>query len=212
MTARLPTPGGDTGTWGDVLNTFLEVAHTSDGSLIASAIGSAGGLLVSNNLSDVQSASVSRTNLGLGSAATQASSAFDAAGAASAAQTAAEAASLPLAGGTMGGWLTPSVVTLTFIAGTIAVNAGAGNDFRLTLTASTATIGTPSSPSDGQSIKFQITQGTGGSFTVAFTSAYDFGVTGQPTLSTAAGNVDILGFVYNAALLKWCFLGSGLGF
>jgi len=41
-----------------------------------------------NNLSDLASTSSARTNLGLGSAATQASSAFDAAGAASAAQAA----------------------------------------------------------------------------------------------------------------------------
>lgn len=31
--SRLPTPGGDNGTWGDVLNDFLSVAHNSDGSL-----------------------------------------------------------------------------------------------------------------------------------------------------------------------------------
>jgi len=31
--ARLPQPGGDDGTWGDVLNEFLKVAHNPDGSL-----------------------------------------------------------------------------------------------------------------------------------------------------------------------------------
>jgi hypothetical protein len=29
--ARLPTPGGDSGTWGDVLNEFLSVGHSSAG-------------------------------------------------------------------------------------------------------------------------------------------------------------------------------------
>src|SRR5258708_1066154 len=29
MTARLPTPGADSGAWGDVLNTFLGVGHDS---------------------------------------------------------------------------------------------------------------------------------------------------------------------------------------
>ena len=40
--ARLPTPGGDDGTWGDVLNDFLDQAHNSDGSLKSSAVSSAG--------------------------------------------------------------------------------------------------------------------------------------------------------------------------
>lgn len=31
--ARLPTPGGDDGAWGDVLNDFLNQAHNGDGSL-----------------------------------------------------------------------------------------------------------------------------------------------------------------------------------
>ena len=31
--ARLPVPGSDDGTWGDLLNDFLVVAHNSDGTL-----------------------------------------------------------------------------------------------------------------------------------------------------------------------------------
>jgi len=40
--ARLPNLGGDDGTWGQVLNDFLSVAHASDGTLKASAVTSAG--------------------------------------------------------------------------------------------------------------------------------------------------------------------------
>ena len=29
--ARLPIPGGDEGTWGDILNNFLSIEHNSDG-------------------------------------------------------------------------------------------------------------------------------------------------------------------------------------
>lgn len=36
--ARLPTPGGDNNTWGDVLNDFLSQAHNTDGSLKQSAV------------------------------------------------------------------------------------------------------------------------------------------------------------------------------
>jgi hypothetical protein len=34
--ARLPTPGSDDGTWGDILNTYLSVEHNADGTLKAS--------------------------------------------------------------------------------------------------------------------------------------------------------------------------------
>ena len=33
MGARLPVPGEDEGTWGDILNKYLEAAHKADGSL-----------------------------------------------------------------------------------------------------------------------------------------------------------------------------------
>lgn len=36
--ATLPTPGGDTGTWGDELNEFLLVAHEADGTITAENI------------------------------------------------------------------------------------------------------------------------------------------------------------------------------
>src|SRR5688500_1377657 len=35
--ARLPTPGGDDGTWGNILNDFLSVEHNADGTLKKSA-------------------------------------------------------------------------------------------------------------------------------------------------------------------------------
>lgn len=41
--ARLPTPGSDNGTWGDLLNQYLQVSHNSDGSLKTSAVDASGG-------------------------------------------------------------------------------------------------------------------------------------------------------------------------
>jgi hypothetical protein len=118
---------------------------------------------------------------------------------------------LPVAGGTMTGWLAPAVVSLTFGA-TIAVNAALGNDFRLTLTASTGTIANPTNPVDGQIIEFAIAQDATGGRTVTWGTAYDFGSAGVPTLSTAASKVDLIGFKYNASLAKWMSMGSALGF
>ena len=67
---RLPVPGQDDGTWGNILNDFLGVSHNSDGSLNTSAISNAGAVLTANNLQDIQSISVARNSLGLGGAAT----------------------------------------------------------------------------------------------------------------------------------------------
>jgi hypothetical protein len=117
-----------------------------------------------------------------------------------------------LSGATFTGAIVPAVVSLSFVgSGTTLVNAALGNDFRLTLTASTTTLGNPSNSADGQRIDFQITQGSGGSFTLAYGSAYDFGAAGAPTLTTTAAKVDVLGFIYNAALTKWVYAGSALG-
>ena len=41
MAQRLPTPGSDDGSWGDILNGLLEVSHNSDGTLTTSAVASA---------------------------------------------------------------------------------------------------------------------------------------------------------------------------
>jgi hypothetical protein len=38
MTARLPTPGADSGAWGDVLNTFLQVGHEATGRNIGALV------------------------------------------------------------------------------------------------------------------------------------------------------------------------------
>ncbi|HEY8998690.1 MAG TPA: hypothetical protein VIM53_00005, partial [Candidatus Saccharimonadales bacterium] len=46
---RLPTPGSDGGTWGDLLNTFLEVSHSSDGTLQSSAVQNAGAVMSSQS-------------------------------------------------------------------------------------------------------------------------------------------------------------------
>jgi hypothetical protein len=41
MTSRLPTPGGDANTWGDILNDFLQQSHNGDGTLIPAAVNTA---------------------------------------------------------------------------------------------------------------------------------------------------------------------------
>jgi hypothetical protein len=109
------------------------------------------------------------------------------------------------------GAVAPAVVVLAD-ATTIAVDASLGNDFRVTI-AGNRTVGTPANPADGQKITVQVTQGAGGPFTLAWSSGFEFS-TGlpQPTLSTTAGQTDLLGFIYNASKGKWLLAAFVSGF
>jgi hypothetical protein len=109
-----------------------------------------------------------------------------------------------------GSAIVPEVTALTD-ASTIATNAALGNVFTVTIGAS-RTMGAPTNPAAGQSIRYHITQGGSGSFTVTWNAAFDFGTVGAPTLTTTAGKMDIVGFDYDSGLSKWCYLGSSLGF
>lgn len=96
----------------------------------------------------------------------------------------------------------PAVVGLDD-APTVAVDASLGNDFRLTIAGNRA-MGNPASPTDGQQILFHITQGSAGPYTLTWGSGYEFASSlPQPTLSRKAGQIDLLGFVYNQAEGKW---------
>ena len=97
-------------------------------------------------------------------------------------------------------------------AATIAVDASLGNDFRVTI-AGNRTMANPANPADGQKITFQVTQGSGGSFTLTWGSSYEFS-TGLPlpTLSTAAGETDLLCFIYNGTKAKWLLAAFVAGF
>ena len=107
--------------------------------------------------------------------------------------------------------MAPAVVVLADAA-TIAVDASLGNDFRVTI-AGNRTMGNPSNPVDGQKITFQVTQGSAGSFTLTWGSGYEFSAgLPQPTLSTTAGQTDLLAFIYNAAKGKWLLAAFVNGF
>jgi hypothetical protein len=109
------------------------------------------------------------------------------------------------------GALAPNVVNLADGA-TIALDASQGNDYRVTI-AGARTLSNPSNPTDGQKIIVQVTQGGGGGFTLSYGGGFEFS-TGlpQPTLSTTAGDTDLLAFIYNAAKGKWLLAAFVAGF
>ena len=112
---------------------------------------------------------------------------------------------------TESGAVAPAVVNLTDAA-TIAVDASLGNDFRVTI-AGNRTMGNPANPANGQQIIFQVTQGSGGSFTLSWGSSYEFSsALPQPSLSTNAAQTDLLGFIYNVAKGTWLLAAFVNGF
>lgn len=112
---------------------------------------------------------------------------------------------------TESGAVAPGVVNLTDAA-TIAVDASLGNDFRVTIAGNRA-MGNPANPADGQQIIFQVTQGSGGSFTLSWGSSYEFSADlPQPSLSTNAGQTDLLGFIYNTTKGTWLLAAFVNGF
>ena len=125
--------------------------------------------------------------------------------------TASPASAAAQATTTESGAVAPAVVNLTDAA-TIAVDASLGNDFRVTI-AGNRTMGNPANPANGQQIIFQVTQGSGGSFTLSWGSSYEFSSDlPQPSLSTTAGQTDLLGFIYNAAKGTWLLAAFVNGF
>jgi hypothetical protein len=119
-------------------------------------------------------------------------------------------------GDTMSGPLTSSssvttgVPVLTY-ASVISLDASTGGHFRVTLTGN-AEMGTPANPADGQKITFEVVQDSAGHRTLTWSSAYNFGQAGQPTLTTTAGKRDLIGFVYSASEGQWLFAGIMAGF
>jgi hypothetical protein len=124
----------------------------------------------------------------------------------------AETAATPAAAETTEqGALAPAVVNLTD-APTIAVDASLGNDFRVTI-AGNRTMGNPVNSTDGEQIVFQITQGTGGPFTMSWGDGYAFSAgLPQPSLSTGTGQTDLFGFIYDAVTRQWLLAAFVDGF
>lgn len=106
-----------------------------------------------------------------------------------------------------GQWATPAggsptVVALSYAA-TLATDASAGSIFDVTLTGN-VTLSNPTNPTNGQTLRWRITQDGTGSRTVTLGNKFALPAS-VPSLefSTAANGVDILAATYHQASDKW---------
>ena len=212
-----PSPGGG-GTWVQSFNARTGIVVPQAGDYTAAQTGAVPlptGTPSAGQVPQVATASPLTMAWGAGGGAV--TSVFSRTGAVTAQTgdyTPAQVGAVNKTGDVMGGKLAPKVVTLTDAAVT-AIDVSQGNDFRWLLGGSHA-LGIPSNPVDGQQIVVGVQQpASGGPYTPSWASGdfgFDFGSAGAPVLSSTASTVDFVGFKYDAAILRWCCVGTALGF
>lgn len=189
--ARLPQPGADDGTWGDLLNDYLSVSLDTGGELKTDSVFT--NAVQDNAISDAKVASgiaqSKITNLTTDLSAHQA--ALD---------------SLDTRTDTLE---SAGIVNLTD-ASTIATNASAGKLFRVTVTAD-RTLGIPTSPADGMRRIWEITaSGANRNIILPTGSAGSFELTTNITspITILSGKTHFVGAMYNASRDRWTVLAS----
>jgi hypothetical protein len=93
-----------------------------------------------------------------------------------------------------------NATSLTISTGTVAWDLSQNQVAKLEVT-TTSTMQTPTNPVDGATYMLVVTQGTGGSNTLSFSTAYKFPGGSAPSLSTGSADVDVLTFVSNGTVL-----------
>ena len=93
-----------------------------------------------------------------------------------------------------------AATALTITSGTIPWDLSQNQVATLTVSTN-ATMNTPTNPQAGSTYVMIVTQGTGGSNTLSFSTAYKFVGGSAPILSTGSAQVDVLSFVSNGTVL-----------
>lgn len=217
---RLPLPGSDDGTWGNILNDFLETAHNSDGTLKiqtdgtlsskaddSSVVHNSGDESISGVKTFVSSPLVPNPSTG-GQAASK--TYVDAAISAGAPDATTTNKGIVQLAGDLGG--TASLPTVPGLASKVSVDNGGGETYfdagssgaavaldlangnvqKLTLTAnSTITLTSPASGAM-RSLTLLVFQDGTGSRTITWPGSVAWGNAGAPVLTTTAAKMDII--------------------
>jgi hypothetical protein len=93
-----------------------------------------------------------------------------------------------------------NATSLTISTGTVDWDLSANQVAKLEVTTN-STLSTPTNPVDGATYMLVVTQGTAGSNTLSFSTAYKFPGGIAPTLSVGSADVDVLAFVSNGTVL-----------
>jgi hypothetical protein len=186
--SRLPIPGADNGTWGDILNDFLLVSHDSDGLLKANSVD---GVAIANGVvSNAKLDTATQNTL----AAVAGKYVKPGSGIPSTDMTVAVQTSLAKADGAVqivnGGGETYFDAGNTGSA--LAINLTNGNVQKITLTANCTLTFTAPSSGAMRSLMLLVFQDGTGSRTITWPGAVNWGGAGAPTLSTAIGKMDII--------------------
>lgn len=99
--------------------------------------------------------------------------------------------------------ISPIVIQLGSVSGTINTNASSGDIFDLTLAAS-GTLANPTSGVDGQSLRWRITHNAN-SLTLNFGNKFKIpsSATSPLPISSTSGTMDLLGATYDSSRDKW---------